>query len=303
MNLSIGIGLTTLLLAATARAQLSQSANFRLDDFAFAGGGGAAASPAFIAVAALEPLSGSEVASPSYRAVLGFLGAWDPAFPATGPIVFGVAPAVGPTAGGTEVTVTGIHLNVPGAALLFDASAATNVAAPSSTQLTAVTPPASAGAKSVIVATSQGLDALASAFLYTAGLAPYGTGTPGCSGPHALSASSAPKVGNSKFQITCTHAPANALGLGLIGALQDVTGSDPLSLGFLMHLSLFDPTLSGLDMNSDGAGLGSALIPIPSNPALLGVSLQTQSIWFWSFACPLGAFSLSSSPGLTITIE
>ena len=77
-----------------------------------------------------------------------------------------IAPASGPTAGGTAVTLTGTGF-ASGATVTFGSTLASSVAVVSSSQITAVTPAASAGAVNVKVANSSGSSAtLAAAFTY-----------------------------------------------------------------------------------------------------------------------------------------
>jgi hypothetical protein len=66
------------------------------------------------------------------------------------PAVTGVAPTVGPTAGGTAVTITGTNF-VVGATVTFGAVAATNVVVASATSITATTPAGAVGAVDVVV--------------------------------------------------------------------------------------------------------------------------------------------------------
>ncbi|HKE00905.1 MAG TPA: IPT/TIG domain-containing protein [Planctomycetota bacterium] len=293
-------------LASLASAQLAQSASFRLDDFAFAGGGAGEASAGFASFVALAPMSGAEVTSTSFRATFGFLGAFDPQ-PTNAPVIFGVTPDCGPLAGGTPLTVTGLNFDKfgsgPTVTVSIGGGAASGVAVASDTLLTCVSPPGTVGDKSVQVSSSFGSDVLAAGYHYSAGLVVFGTGTPGCAGPQLMATNSCPTVGNATFQLTCDHAPANALGLGLVGTIPDVTGSDILALGILLHVNLFDPQLLGLNFFSDASGTGFASLPIPAFPGLVGATVYGQAVWAWSGACPLPPFGLSSSMGLQITFE
>ncbi|HKE02286.1 MAG TPA: IPT/TIG domain-containing protein, partial [Planctomycetota bacterium] len=296
-----------LFLAPAAAAQQAQSANYRLDDFALAGGGGGAASAGFASFAALQPLSGAEIASANYRATLGFLACWDPQ-PTNAPVIFGVTPDCGPLAGATPLTITGLNFDKLGAAPTVTVSigggAASSVSVASDTLLTCASPAGAAGDQDVIVSSVFGSDTLAGGFHFTAGLEVYGTGTPGCTGAERMGASTCPTVGNAAFQLTCDHAPANALGLGLVGNAQDLAGSDPLALGVLFHVNPFlSTTIIGLDFTSDASGFATAPAPLPNDPAIVGSTLYGQVIWAWGGACPLGAFGLSSSMGLRITFE
>ncbi|HKE01389.1 MAG TPA: IPT/TIG domain-containing protein [Planctomycetota bacterium] len=306
MTRSLSTLFVTTLLAVPAGAQLAQSANYRLDGFDFAGGGGNAASSGFAAYAALDPLSGSEMSGATTKAVLGFVGSWDTTFPATAPIVFGVDLPVGSTAGGAPIEVSGMNFDKLGAgatlALTVGGVPAFGVAVASNTRLTAVAPPGASGMKDVAVSTIHGSSTLFSGIDYTPDLAPFGAGTPGCAGPHALTATSLPATGNSAFQLYCTHAPASALGLGLLGPVANPGGLDP-GIGALLHVDLFSPGVILADFASDADGRGSLEIQIPDNPVLVGASFHAQALWYWSFACALGPFSLSASPGLTMTFE
>jgi len=82
------------------------------------------------------------------------------------PSLSAISPTSGATAGGTAVTLTGSGF-ASGATVTFGSAAASSVAVVSSTQMTAVTPAASAGTVNVTVTNSSGYSAgLASAFTY-----------------------------------------------------------------------------------------------------------------------------------------
>jgi hypothetical protein len=85
----------------------------------------------------------------------------------TTPKITGVSPNSGPTAGGTNVTITGT--NFTGATgVTIGGAAATSVVVVSSTTITAVTPAGTAGTASVIVTTSGGSNATNTLFTYVA---------------------------------------------------------------------------------------------------------------------------------------
>ena len=65
------------------------------------------------------------------------------------PTLSSIAPATGPTAGGTPVTLTGTNF-LSGATVTFDSTAATNVSVVSSTKITATTPAHTSGSASVV---------------------------------------------------------------------------------------------------------------------------------------------------------
>ncbi|MCE2883527.1 MAG: IPT/TIG domain-containing protein [Planctomycetaceae bacterium] len=83
------------------------------------------------------------------------------------PTITSVSPSAGPTAGGTTITVTGTNLT-GATSVKVGAVACTSVTVVSATQLTAVTPAGTVGAKSVTVTTAGGTGTKASAFTYFA---------------------------------------------------------------------------------------------------------------------------------------
>jgi hypothetical protein len=92
--------------------------------------------------------------------------------PAPAPAIDSVAPATGPTTGGTTVTLTGANL-ATGATVTVCGAAATGVAVVSASQLTAVTPAHAAGACDVVVGNPDGQTATrAAAFTYAASTPP-----------------------------------------------------------------------------------------------------------------------------------
>ncbi len=137
-----------------------------------------------------------------------------------------------------------------------------------------------------------------------AGLLPYGVGTPGCAGAHALTADCSPVVGNPMFTLRCSNAPALSIGLLAIASDADVAGSDPFGFGFLAHVQVTSAFLVLLTMASDVSGIGSFGFPIPPSPPLAGMNLNAQAVWLWSPAvCTPSPFGWSSSPGLSITLQ
>lgn len=134
-----------------------------------------------------------------------------------------------------------------------------------------------------------------------AGVAPFGTGTPGCSGAHGLTAASAAAVGNADFELVGTGAPADAAGIVLVGDAADFAGTDLLGLGVLAHVDLASSSLvTALPAASDGAGVWRAAAPIPSDPSLAGATVYAQGFWAWGSCAPLASL-VSSSRGLAIT--
>lgn len=110
----------------------------------------------------------------------------------TAPTISALAPALGTTAGGTTVTITGTDFT-GATAVTFAGVAATSFTVDSATQITAVTPAgASAGDVDVAVTTGGGTTALASGFRYESP-APVATPDPGTA-PDASAPVGAPPV-------------------------------------------------------------------------------------------------------------
>ncbi len=98
-------------------------------------------------------------------------GAFSYVAPVT-PTLTSIAPASGPTAGGTAVTLTGTNF-ASGATVTIGGAAATSVVVASSTRITAVTPAGAAGARDVRVTRVGGQAAtLTGAFTYVAAVTP-----------------------------------------------------------------------------------------------------------------------------------
>lgn len=125
------------------------------------------------------------------------------------------------------------------------------------------------------------------------GVQVFGGSTPGPAGPLAIGVNSPPRLGNSRFKVTCSNAPSRASGaiaLSLVGLDTPVglAGSkawvDPAALvGFL-------PMASGV------WGWAEILLPVPDDPDLIGLSVYAQTFW------PGGQGGLSASNGLKVTL-
>lgn len=140
------------------------------------------------------------------------------------------------------------------------------------------------------------------------GVVSFGTGTAGCKGTLGMGTSAAPKVNQSNFGLTCTNAPPNTLGLGLVTDSQDLAGSDPFFLGLKLHVDFFAATqILSFDFLSDGGGFGFVSAPIPNDPSLVGQVFFAQALWVENHAagddCSHGMFGLESSNGISITIQ
>ncbi|HKE00582.1 MAG TPA: VCBS repeat-containing protein, partial [Planctomycetota bacterium] len=136
-----------------------------------------------------------------------------------------------------------------------------------------------------------------------AGIAPFGSGTPGCAGGHGVSATASAAPGQD-LDVVCTNAPANALGLALEADAADIAGTDLLGLALLFHLDLFAATsVNAWDLHSDAFGFAHGSAAIPNSPSLTGVSIYVQCLWYWPACSPASPSHLSSSKGLAVTFQ
>ncbi|MCI0342429.1 MAG: IPT/TIG domain-containing protein [Planctomycetales bacterium] len=150
--------------------------------------------------------------------------------PAAPPSVSNVSPAFGPTAGGTAITITGSAFQ-SGATVTVGGVAAASVVFVSATQLTAVTPAGSAGARTVVVTNPDGqAGALGGGFTY---------GTPPSSPPTVTNVSPAfgPTAGGTSITIT-----GSAFGTG---ATVTIGATAATSVGFVSATQLTAVTPGG----------------------------------------------------------
>jgi acid phosphatase len=124
------------------------------------------------------------------------------ATPNTAPLINGVSPNSGPTAGGTTVTISGTGF-AEGATVKFGNTSATNVNVIGSTTITAVTPARSSGSVNVVVTNPNGQNAnSANGYTYTSP-----TQSPAVS---TVSPTSGPTSGGTQITITGTGFAAGA---------------------------------------------------------------------------------------------
>jgi hypothetical protein len=134
------------------------------------------------------------------------------------PVVNGISPSSGPTAGGTMVTITGANF-VMGATVRIGGTLATNVMFASSTQLTATTPAGAAGDAAVQVTNPDGQSGtLAAAFTFVP--PPTVTNVMPASGP--VSGGNAITINGANFQsgATVTIGGAPATSVNFVSAAQ-----------------------------------------------------------------------------------
>lgn len=135
------------------------------------------------------------------------------------------------------------------------------------------------------------------------GLANYGVGTPGCSGPQVMSANSNPVINHPGFKLRTTNCPPNSLGLAIVTDIADVPGGDPFFLSVLLHVGVGGQFIT-FDAVSDNLGAGQASAPIPNDPLLASLTFYATTLWGWDTGIctlpPVNFFNLSTSDGLSI---
>lgn len=135
------------------------------------------------------------------------------------------------------------------------------------------------------------------------GVLPYGTGAPGCSGAHALTADCSPVLGHPAYPLRCSAAPPLALGLLLLSDGFDIGGSDLLGFGFPFHV-VPTPSLQWHLLVSDAAGVSTWSTPIPVAPSLAGLAVAAQALWWWPPGiCAPTPSGWSASHGLLLTLQ
>lgn len=133
---------------------------------------------------------------------------------------------------------------------------------------------------------------------------PYGAGTPGCQGTLRLGVSGPPRLGSAAFGFTCSGAPPRARGLLILGAGQDLAGSDSLGLGVLLHVDVVSSPFVTLPMSSDASGFGFAPAPLPTSSSALGLAFYAQAAWVEPVTqhCSSSPRRLVSSSGLALRL-
>jgi len=132
---------------------------------------------------------------------------------------------------------------------------------------------------------------------------PYGSGTPGCFGDHALAGSGVPALGNASFAARAEGAAPLGVGLLALGDVQFLEGTDVLGLGLLQHIDPLAPGLSTSLVFADGSGVADIPLPIPNDLELAGVTAYAQVLWAWPTGpCQPTTSGFSSSNGLGVTL-
>ena len=130
-----------------------------------------------------------------------------------------------------------------------------------------------------------------------------GTGTPGCDGAQVMDMLGPALLGNPDFGVVCTNTPTTGIGFLGLGGQPDIAGADHAGVGALIHLDLPNsPGLIAVPFPADASGTSELAFALPGDPALLGLTIHTQSVWRWTGVCSLPPFDYSSSSLLTFTI-
>jgi hypothetical protein len=133
------------------------------------------------------------------------------------------------------------------------------------------------------------------------GVEVFGSGTPGCEGALALGVSGVPTLGNAAFEVHLSHAgPAGHL---LIGDSEDTLGT--VRFGARFHIDPAPPPPARgvvalkLLPAPDASGSITLILPVPADPALLGVNFVFQGVSFF----PAGACAqrIATTHGLRVT--
>jgi len=128
------------------------------------------------------------------------------------------------------------------------------------------------------------------------GTTAFGTATTGCVGTPTAGVSSAPKLGNKAFAITCLRSPpTSGKGLLWVGLGQLTT---PIYVGANIWVDLSKPGIL-LPAPIGTSNVSRVTLPVPSTPSLNGLKLHGQ---FLFEDLPCSRTPLSSSEGLTFTV-
>ncbi|MBI3817411.1 MAG: VCBS repeat-containing protein [Planctomycetes bacterium] len=141
-----------------------------------------------------------------------------------------------------------------------------------------------------------------------ASFAYYGFGTSGCYGKIIMNANKDPKVNTPDFTFTCTHAPRNSLGIGLVANVSDPVGNDYFSLGVQMLLDFVNMTeFYYFNIYTDDWGTGIGPVGIPNDNTLIGKTYYVQGLFVEDFidgeACSTSPLKVVTSRGLQLTIQ
>ena len=187
---------------------------------------------------------------------------------APAPTVTNVSPAIGSTAGGTSVTITGTNLT-GATGVTFGGAAATSVSVVNATTLTCTTPSGSTGSVSVLVTTPDGTNAANTLFTYA--------GKPTLTNVSPATGSTA---GGTSVTIT---------GMNLTGATSVIFGGAAAT-----NLSVVNATTITCTTPPGSAGSTSVLVTTPGG--------TNGPNTLFAYVLPVGLPEVLDSPGLTYTL-
>lgn len=143
------------------------------------------------------------------------------------------------------------------------------------------------------------------ATLQLPGVSVFGSGTPGCSGTHQLTAETPAKINIESFYLLANNAPTNSLGLGFMTTSPWTGQPDFLGIGANLLVDLIGSTdVIIYNMPTDENGMAYSVFPIPNNPSVVGTTYYLQTFFYWDTQCastlPLG---FSSTDGVAVTVQ
>lgn len=247
-------------LADDCRAQQATSANYALLDSALSNAGGGTCSPDHAAYTNLGALSSDLLGSPSFQGTIGFLATSDPQ-PTNQPVLFGITPNFGPTAGGTSITIAGLNFDKfgvgPSTFVSIGGTPVSLLTVVSNTEIQAVTPPGLVGPRLVALANSNGATLDPDGFIYSPAIVTSPIAQIGGS----LLITNYGTIGGMyrTFVSTSTWTLSTPYGTLLVG---------PFPFVELIPLTPY-PLANGVD---------AIALPIPSMPALQGLVVHFQSL-------------------------
>jgi len=119
-----------------------------------------------------------------------------------------------------------------------------------------------------------------------------GIGSPQCAAGAWLNALSQPRSGNGDWALRAARAPANGLGVVLLG---DVA---PSGVPFVDLLAFVDPLDVATTIVADGDGVADLPVPLPGG--LSGLTFGLQALWLFDDPCP--QLDLQASHGLRVDV-
>jgi predicted outer membrane repeat protein len=139
--------------------------------------------------------------------------------------VTGISPTIGPTAGGTSVTITGTNFLNGVTTVSIGGTAATSVVVVSATSITAITPPGTAGYQDVVVTTPDGIGTGDKIFIYVVPSPTVTTGTASSITPTTATLGGSVNANGADTTITFQYRLSTGDGSSLSGTPATVSGT------------------------------------------------------------------------------